>query len=72
LSHGAFVGDKLFFGELFKDHYRVRQLDLKQGTVDDVLTFDYSAQTLEKLEPISLRINDGARSALRRSSTLPN
>jgi hypothetical protein len=72
LSHGAFVGDSLLFDELFKDHYRVRQLDLNRGAVDDVLTLNHSTETLKKLDPIRLQVDDGERSAQQTLPALPN
>jgi hypothetical protein len=72
LSHGAFVGDTLLVNELFKDHNRVRRLDLRRGTVDDILTLDYSAAAIAKLDPIKLQVNDGEQSAGRISPIAPN
>jgi Tol biopolymer transport system component len=57
-SRGAFVADTLIFNELFKDHYRVRQLDLAKGSVADILTIDHSGQAFENLDRIKLQFED--------------
>jgi hypothetical protein len=72
LSHGVFVGGTLLVNELFKDHYRVRMLDLARGTVDAVLTLDHSPAALVRLEPIRLKVDDGERSAQRMLPASPN
>jgi hypothetical protein len=55
-SRGAFVGDTMVFNEVFEDRYQVRQLDLKQGTITDIVSLDHTGQALEKLDRIKLRI----------------
>jgi hypothetical protein len=72
LSHGVFVDGTLLFNELFKDHYRVRMLNLARGTVDDVLTLNHTAEALGKLDAIALQVDDSERSAQPASPALPN
>jgi hypothetical protein len=48
-SRGAFVGDTLVYYELFKDRYRVRQLDLETGAVAELFTLYHSESALRKL-----------------------
>jgi hypothetical protein len=57
-SRGAFVENAVIFNELFKDHYRVRQLDPATGNIADVLTLGHSDQAIENLDRIILHIED--------------
>jgi len=70
-SRGAFVANTLVFNELFKDHYRVRQLDLTTGSVADILGLEHSDQAIENLDRIKLDVEDDGGKPLTHAMRLP-
>lgn len=70
-SRGAFVANTLIFNELFKDHYRVRQLDLTTGSVEDVLGLEHSHVAIENLDRIKLDVDDDSGRPATHATLLP-